>query len=93
MRYLVGSRERTRLGRDSSCTVVGTTHLYHVAALGMTRLLIAALATIAALPYAAAFHGLNAFSTPRSAGFSAGKWRWMTVAKVLSAIQSRPVWV
>src|SRR5918996_3081843 len=36
------------------------------------------------------FHGWNAFSTPRSAGASSGKWRSRTVTIELSLIQSRP---
>src|SRR5918996_3251912 len=36
------------------------------------------------------FHGWNAFSTPRSAGASSGKWRSRTGTIELSLIQSRP---
>ena len=39
------------------------------------------------------FHGANAFSTPRSAGASSGKWRSSTVIMVVSSIQSSPACV
>ena len=44
-------------------------------------------------PHAAGDQGLNALFTVRNAGRSDGKWRRITVDMVLSATQSRPVWV